>query len=128
MKLIYKICLPVPFSLQPLLYTDGLCRVVSSSRLKEPPSINIVMCKSPFLKLTLGNILEGTSHFCKANIIGDGHFGSCLVERLIHKGALDVFDWSKCFKIAIGAAQGLEFLHHAFIPRIIQRDIKASNI
>lgn len=43
-------------------------------------------------------------------------------------GALDILDWSKRFKIALGAAQGLAFLHHGFIPHIIHRDIKASNI
>ncbi|KAF5959970.1 hypothetical protein HYC85_001179 [Camellia sinensis] len=43
-------------------------------------------------------------------------------------GALKVLDWSKRFKIATGAARGLAFLHHGFIPHIIHRDIKASNI
>ncbi|KAL0299497.1 UNVERIFIED_CONTAM: Leucine-rich repeat receptor protein kinase EMS1 [Sesamum radiatum] len=43
-------------------------------------------------------------------------------------GTLDVLDWTKRFKIALGAARGLAFLHHGFIPHIIHRDIKASNI
>ncbi|KAH0907748.1 hypothetical protein HID58_039575, partial [Brassica napus] len=43
-------------------------------------------------------------------------------------GILDVLDWSKRLKIAVGAARGLAFLHHGFIPHIIHRDIKASNI
>lgn len=42
--------------------------------------------------------------------------------------ALEVLDWSKRFKIATGSARGLAFLHHGFIPHIIHRDIKASNI
>jgi Leucine-rich repeat (LRR) protein len=42
--------------------------------------------------------------------------------------ALEVLDWSKRFKIAMGSARGLAFLHHGFIPHIIHRDIKASNI
>ena len=33
--------------------------------------------------------------------------------------ALEVLDWSKRFKIAMGSARGLAFLHHGFIPRII---------
>ncbi|XP_050387521.1 leucine-rich repeat receptor protein kinase EMS1-like [Argentina anserina] len=43
-------------------------------------------------------------------------------------GALDVLDWDRRFKIAMGAARGLSFLHHELIPHIIHRDIKASNI
>jgi serine/threonine protein kinase len=43
-------------------------------------------------------------------------------------GALEVLDWNKRLKIATGAARGLAFLHHGFIPHIIHRDVKASNI
>jgi Leucine-rich repeat (LRR) protein len=42
--------------------------------------------------------------------------------------AVEVLDWSKRFKIAMGSARGIAFLHHGFIPHIIHRDIKASNI
>ena len=42
--------------------------------------------------------------------------------------AVEVLDWAKRFKIAAGSAKGLAFLHHGFIPHIIHRDIKASNI
>ncbi|KAM1027737.1 hypothetical protein FF1_040436 [Malus domestica] len=43
-------------------------------------------------------------------------------------GDLEVLDWDRRFKIAMGAARGLAFLHHGFSPHIIHRDIKASNI
>ena len=43
-------------------------------------------------------------------------------------GALEVLDCDRRFKIAMGAARGLSFLHHELIPHIIHRDIKASNI
>jgi hypothetical protein len=42
--------------------------------------------------------------------------------------AVEVLDWSKRFKIAMGSARGLNFLHHGFIPHIIHRDVKTSNI
>jgi Leucine-rich repeat (LRR) protein len=42
--------------------------------------------------------------------------------------AIEVLDWPKRFKIAMGSARGLAFLHHGFIPHIIHRDMKASNI
>ncbi|KAA8533751.1 hypothetical protein F0562_031268 [Nyssa sinensis] len=175
--------------------TDHKFYFLSSSRSKEPLSINIAMFEQPLLKLTLVDILEATNNFCKTNIIGDGGFGTVykatlpdgrtvaikklnqaktqghrefLAEmetlgKVKHRnlvpllgycsfgdekvlvyeymmngsldlwlrnrtGALDVLDWSKRLKIATGAARGLAFLHHGFIPHIIHRDIKASNI
>ncbi|KAK8602429.1 hypothetical protein V6N12_052236 [Hibiscus sabdariffa] len=37
-------------------------------------------------------------------------------------------DWSTRLKIALGAAEGLAYLHHDCSPRIIHRDVKSSNI
>jgi serine/threonine protein kinase len=37
-------------------------------------------------------------------------------------------DWPSRYKIAVGAARGLSYLHHDCIPHIIHRDIKSSNI
>ncbi|KAI3942593.1 hypothetical protein MKX01_010488 [Papaver californicum] len=158
--------------------TDPNFYYLSSSRSKEPLSINIAMFEQPLLKLTLVDILGATNNFCKTNIIGDGGFGTVYkamleegktvaIKKLSHAktqghreflaemetlgkknflcmntwqmesldmwlrnrtGALEVLDWSKRFKIALGAARGLTFLHHGFIPHIIHRDIKASNI
>ncbi|CAM8900559.1 unnamed protein product [Rhodiola kirilowii] len=168
---------------------------LSSSKSKEPLSINVAIFEQALLKLTMADVLEATNNFCKTNIIGDGGFGTvyraelpdgrtvaikklnqgktqgqreflaemetlgkvkhpnlvsllgyCSItdEKLLiyeymvngsldrwlrgKSGARDVLDWTKRLKIATGGARGLAFLHHGFLPHIIHRDIKASNI
>ncbi|KAK1439052.1 hypothetical protein QVD17_04867 [Tagetes erecta] len=39
-----------------------------------------------------------------------------------------LLDWSKRFEIAVGAAQGLAYLHHDCVPSIVHRDVKSNNI
>ncbi|CAI0409302.1 unnamed protein product [Linum tenue] len=39
-----------------------------------------------------------------------------------------VLDWDSRYRIAVGAARGISYLHHDCIPHIIHRDIKSSNI
>lgn len=38
------------------------------------------------------------------------------------------FDWDSRLRIAVGLAQGMEYLHHDCVPKIIHRDIKSSNL
>ena len=42
--------------------------------------------------------------------------------------AVEALDWPTRLKICLGSARGLAFLHHGFVPHIIHRDIKSSNI
>ncbi|XP_054811605.1 receptor-like serine/threonine-protein kinase At1g78530 [Prosopis cineraria] len=62
-----------------------------------------------------------------------------LIYELMPNGSLDTFlhgrsenkktlNWSSRYRIAIGAARGISYLHHDCIPHIIHRDIKSSNI
>lgn len=57
-------------------FLDQNLDFLSSSRSKEPLSINLAMFEQPLLKLTLVEILEATNNFCKTNVIGDGGFGT----------------------------------------------------
>jgi serine/threonine protein kinase len=54
--------------------------------------------------------------------------GSLDIWLRSHSHARQTLDWSKRLRIAMGSARGLAFLHHGFVPHIIHRDIKASNI
>ncbi|XP_077250947.1 protein kinase superfamily protein [Tasmannia lanceolata] len=62
-----------------------------------------------------------------------------LIYDLMPNGSLDaylhgklsekiVLDWPSRYKIAVGAARAIAYLHHDCIPHIIHRDIKSSNI
>ncbi|XP_012837895.1 PREDICTED: receptor-like cytosolic serine/threonine-protein kinase RBK2 [Erythranthe guttata] len=47
---------------------------------------------------------------------------------IIYAGSKEKLDWSKRYKIIVGTAQGLLYLHEHCERRIIHRDIKADNI
>ncbi|KAL8152500.1 hypothetical protein V2J09_010260 [Rumex salicifolius] len=53
--------------------------------------------------------------------------GGSVASRL-HDDNLPVLEWEKRYKIAVGTARGLHYLHKGCQRRIIHRDIKASNI
>ncbi|KAG6589702.1 putative receptor-like serine/threonine-protein kinase, partial [Cucurbita argyrosperma subsp. sororia] len=50
------------------------------------------------------------------------------VASLLHDDNLSPIDWKTRYKIAIGTARGLHYLHKDCQRRIIHRDIKSSNI
>ncbi|KAL5982624.1 hypothetical protein ACLOJK_016699 [Asimina triloba] len=54
--------------------------------------------------------------------ISNGSLAQLLHEKMVS------LDWDSRYKIALGAAQGLAYLHHDCIPPIVHRDIKANNI
>ncbi|CAL2274836.1 unnamed protein product [Prunus armeniaca] len=47
------------------------------------------------------------------------------LSRSVHRVALD---WPKRLHIAVGAAQGLCYMHHDCVPPVVHRDVKSSNI
>lgn len=52
------------------------------------------------------------------------------LAQLLHGSSTEkkVLDWPSRYKIAVGIARGISYLHHDCIPHIIHRDIKSSNI
>ncbi|XP_027358922.1 receptor-like protein kinase 5 [Abrus precatorius] len=56
------------------------------------------------------------------------------LDRWLHKKGKasamsnSVLDWPKRLHIAIGAAQGLCYMHHDCLPPVVHRDVKTSNI
>ncbi|GLT97503.1 hypothetical protein SLE2022_150620 [Rubroshorea leprosula] len=50
------------------------------------------------------------------------------VASLLHDANLPPMDWKTRYKIAIGTARGLHYLHKGCQRRIIHRDIKSSNV
>ncbi|KAJ6308871.1 hypothetical protein OIU76_018458 [Salix suchowensis] len=50
------------------------------------------------------------------------------LEFHLHENGRTTMNWSTTMRIAVGAAKGLAYLHEDCQPKIIHRDIKASNI
>ncbi|KAK6153274.1 hypothetical protein DH2020_012913 [Rehmannia glutinosa] len=47
---------------------------------------------------------------------------------LLHDGRRERVEWEIRFKIALGVAEGLAYLHHDCVPPILHRDVKTHNI
>ncbi|GER42258.1 leucine-rich repeat protein kinase family protein [Striga asiatica] len=53
---------------------------------------------------------------------------SSLFRKVGPDGSLQSLDWITRLKIAIGAAEGLSYLHHECNPPLVHRDVQASSI
>ncbi|XP_047334169.1 LOW QUALITY PROTEIN: receptor-like serine/threonine-protein kinase At1g78530 [Impatiens glandulifera] len=60
-------------------------------------------------------------------LMPNGNLSSFLHDRSTET-TTPVLDWASRYKIAVGIAKGLSYLHFDCIPHIIHRDIKSSNI
>ncbi|KAL3698890.1 hypothetical protein R1sor_012966 [Riccia sorocarpa] len=65
----------------------------------------------------------------KANLLVYQYMPNGSVGDILHnpKTAL-VLDWPTRYQIAVGAAEGLAYLHHDCVPPIVHRDVKSNNI
>ncbi|KAK9103525.1 hypothetical protein Sjap_020779 [Stephania japonica] len=73
--------------------------------------------------------LHGYSLSPNGNLLFYDYMPNGSLWNLLHGPSKKVIlDWETRLKIAVGAAQGLAYLHHDCNPRIIHRDVKSSNI
>lgn len=73
--------------------------------------------------------LHGYSLSPNGNLLFYDYMENGSLWDLLHGPSKKVkLDWETRLKIAVGAAQGLAYLHHDCDPRIIHRDVKSSNI
>ncbi|KAK2971759.1 hypothetical protein RJ640_022898 [Escallonia rubra] len=73
--------------------------------------------------------LHGYSLSPHGNLLFYDYMENGSLWDLLHGPSKKVkLDWEMRLKIAVGAAQGLAYLHHDCNPRIVHRDVKSSNI
>ncbi|AQK84858.1 Proline-rich receptor-like protein kinase PERK1 [Zea mays] len=135
---------PPPTAAAMLNSSGGSGSNYSGGEILPPPSPGAALgfSKSTF---TYEELMRATDGFSDANLLGQGGFG------YVHRGLLPngkeiavkqlklgsgqgerndrpTMEWPTRLKIALGAAKGLAYLHEDCHPKIIHRDIKASNI
>jgi len=74
----------------------------------------------------LGCCWNKTTRLLMYDYMANGSLGAVLHERRGGGGAQ--LEWDVRYRIVLGAAQGLAYLHHDCVPPIVHRDIKANNI
>lgn len=79
----------------------------------------------PNLVTLLGYCSTNDEKILVYEYMANGDLDTWLGDR---SGKQPLLEWENRWKIAIGSARGLAFLHHEITPRIFHRDIKPSNI
>ncbi|XP_019098152.1 PREDICTED: protein SUPPRESSOR OF NPR1-1 CONSTITUTIVE 4-like [Camelina sativa] len=83
--------------------------------------------------------MSRTSHLNIVSLLGFCAEGSkrAIIYEFLENGSLDKFisgkssvnmDWTTLYRIALGVARGLEYLHHSCKTRIVHFDIKPQNV
>lgn len=71
-------------------------------------------------------VMKGGSSFLVFEYMANGNLFQALHRET--KGGQAELDWYQRYRIALGAANGLAYLHHDCFPSIIHRDVKSTNI
>ncbi|KAJ6374333.1 hypothetical protein OIU78_029947 [Salix suchowensis] len=65
----------------------------------------------------------------KTNLLFYDYMANGTLGALLHEGdGAGLVEWETRFKIALGVAEGLAYLHHDCVPPILHRDVKSHNI
>lgn len=98
---------------------EFVAQVSMVSRLKHDNVVELV-----------GYCIDGSHRALAFEYAPNGSLHDILHGKKGVKGAQPghVLSWTQRVKIAVGAAQGLEYLHEKAQPHIIHRDIKSSNL
>lgn len=72
------------------------------------------------------SLMKGGSNFLVFEYMSNGNLFQALHNET--KPGKPELDWDLRYKIALGAAKGIAYLHHDCLPPIIHRDIKSTNI
>ncbi|KAJ6385899.1 hypothetical protein OIU77_028963 [Salix suchowensis] len=84
---------------------------------------------NPRLVPLLGHCLEKENEkFLIYKHMPNGDLSTSLYRKTNSEDGLKSLDWITRLKIAIGAAEGLSYLHHECTPPIVHRDVQASSI
>ncbi|KAI9159848.1 hypothetical protein LWI28_002479 [Acer negundo] len=75
------------------------------------------------LKTLIGFCEEGTNLALIYEYMANGSLGEHLLDN-----DKDILNWETRLRMAVEAAQGLEYLHHGCKPPIIHRDVTSTNI
>lgn len=73
------------------------------------------------------NLTKDGSNFLVFEYMPNGNLFQALHREIKVVGKQEL-DWYQRYKIALGAAKGIAYLHHDCYPKIIHRDIKSTNI
>jgi Leucine-rich repeat (LRR) protein len=71
-------------------------------------------------------LTKGGFNFLVFEYMFNGNLFEALHREI--KGGKPELDWNRRYRIAVGAAKGISYLHHDCSPAIIHRDIKSTNI
>ncbi|KAG6554783.1 hypothetical protein Mapa_003803 [Marchantia paleacea] len=71
----------------------------------------------------LGFVLRGDSLLLLYDYMPNGSLGEWL-----HRRPEAVLEWSTRYRVAVGSAQGLAYLHHNCHPPFVHRDINSNNV
>ncbi|QHO42293.1 Receptor-like protein kinase [Arachis hypogaea] len=64
----------------------------------------------------------------KARLLIFDYMPNGSLSSLLHERTGTCLEWELRYRILLGAAQGIAYLHHDCVPPIVHRDIKANNI